>query len=142
MAWALYLLARHPEARAKVEAELDSLGLLVTPQRPRPRVMEYGDMAWLRYLGFVMKEAQRLVPVVGNGTVRCSPRPIRLGGYDVPANVQLVLLIKGLHTSARNWERPQEFDPERWRQPGAEYWCERAAGGRGIADSVLACDAR
>ena len=55
MAWTLYLLAEHPEAEAKVAAELDALGLLATPARPRPRPLEYEDLAQLRYLACVIK---------------------------------------------------------------------------------------
>jgi hypothetical protein len=28
-----------------------------------------------------------------------------------------------LHNCERQWERPEEFRPERWEDPQAEYWC-------------------
>jgi cytochrome P450 len=28
----------------------------------------------------------------------------------------------GLHLGSHNWDHPHEFLPERWDQPGAEYW--------------------
>ena len=40
---------------AKLAAELKEAGLLVTPQRPVPRAMEYADLARLTYLGWVCK---------------------------------------------------------------------------------------
>ena len=36
-------------------AELDKAGLLLTPQRPAPRAMEYADLAHLTYLSWVCK---------------------------------------------------------------------------------------
>ena len=50
-----YLISQHPEVDAKLAAELDEAGLLVTPQRPAPRAMEYSDLARLTYLGWVCK---------------------------------------------------------------------------------------
>lgn len=50
-----YLLAQHPEVEAKVLAELDAADLLVTPQRPNPRPLEYNDLHKLTYLNAVIK---------------------------------------------------------------------------------------
>lgn len=127
MAWALYLLARHPQVQAKLEAELDAAGLLVTATRPAPRALEFKDLSQLRYLGVVIKESMRLVPVVAGGTMRASPMPICLGGYEIPARTPVLLQFYGLHNSTRNWDRPEEFDPGRWADPNAEYWCAAAA---------------
>jgi hypothetical protein len=43
--WTLFLLATHPEAEARLCAELDSLGLLATPDRPRPAAMQWEQLA-------------------------------------------------------------------------------------------------
>ena len=58
MAWALYLLAKHPHAMAKVESELDAAGLLVTPARPHPRPFAFADISKLPYLDAVLKARQ------------------------------------------------------------------------------------
>ena len=42
-------------------AELDSVGLLATPDRPQPRVMEHADLARLPYLQCVIK-VEPLIP--------------------------------------------------------------------------------
>ena len=55
MSWFIYKVAQHPEVEAKITAELDSLGLLVTPQNPKPRPLEYADLTKLTYLGAVIK---------------------------------------------------------------------------------------
>ena len=64
IAWTLYLLARHPEAMAKLEKELDDAGLLVTSARPRPRAFTFADISKLRYLDAMLKvRAGELYPV-------------------------------------------------------------------------------
>jgi hypothetical protein len=50
-----YLISQHPEVEAKVVAELDRLGLLATPERPRPRPLEFPDLNQLSYLSCVIK---------------------------------------------------------------------------------------
>ena len=50
-----YLIQQHPEVEAKLVAELDKAGLLLTPQRLTPRAMEYADLAHLTYLSWVCK---------------------------------------------------------------------------------------
>ena len=53
--WALFLLAQHPEVEAKLAAELDAAGLLVTADRPQPRALEWADLGGLVYLQAVIK---------------------------------------------------------------------------------------
>ena len=50
-----YFLVQHPQAMARLEAELDAAGLLVTAQRPQPRAFTYADISKLRYLDCVIK---------------------------------------------------------------------------------------
>ena len=50
-----YLIWKHPEVEAKLVAELDQAGLLVTRERPHPRPMEYADLSGLTYLSWVCK---------------------------------------------------------------------------------------
>jgi hypothetical protein len=49
-------IASHPEVQAKIAAELDSMGLLVTPERPVPRDMVLEDLRQLPYLTACVKE--------------------------------------------------------------------------------------
>ncbi|KAI3424890.1 hypothetical protein D9Q98_008274 [Chlorella vulgaris] len=141
MSWTLFLLAQHPEAEAKVCAELDALGLLVTPSRPHPRRLEYKDLSRLRYLGMVVKEAMRLVPVSG-GTMRVSPdKPLVLGGHTIPAGVEILLAVHGLMNCEHYWHRPSEFLPERWEEPQAEYWLGGSSSKPGAAHGACASGA-
>ena len=51
----LYLVSQHPEVEARLLAELDSLGLSITPERPRPRALAYVDLGKLPYLQATIK---------------------------------------------------------------------------------------
>ena len=50
-----FFISQHPEVEAKVAAELDALGLLVTAQRLAPRSLEFADLSKLVYLGAAIK---------------------------------------------------------------------------------------
>ncbi len=50
-----FMITQHPEVEAKVLAELDALGLLVTPERPNPRPLEYDDITKLTYTNNCIK---------------------------------------------------------------------------------------
>jgi len=50
-----YMISQHPAVAARLAAELDAAGLLVTPKRPRPRALQFADLATLAYLQAVIK---------------------------------------------------------------------------------------
>lgn len=53
-----YLVSQHPDVEAKIVAELDAAGLLVTAQRPQPRKLTLEDALspqHLPYLKAVLK---------------------------------------------------------------------------------------
>lgn len=63
------MIATHPEAERRVLAELDALGLLVTPARPQPRQLEYEDVGKLSYLNNCIKASHSAEA----GADLCSP---------------------------------------------------------------------
>ena len=50
-----YFLAKNPLSMARLVAELDAAGLLVTDQCPRPRAFTYADISKLRFLDCVIR---------------------------------------------------------------------------------------
>lgn len=50
-----YLISQHPQAEAKIVAELDAAGLLVTAERPHPRAFAFEDLSALPYLSACIK---------------------------------------------------------------------------------------
>ena len=119
--WALYLLSQHPDVEAKVLAELEAAELLVTPDRPDPRPIEWADLARLVYLQAFIKEVLRLYPPVGIGQMRiCHSHDLSLAGgrLFVPRGTIVWVPHHAMHNAAHNWDEPEAFKPERWLVPG------------------------
>lgn len=101
LGWALYLLATHPEAQARVAEEAAGL---------RP---EFGVVGSLRFTRDVFREALRLYPPVPM-LVRETARPEEFRGRKVGKGAQVVISPWHLHRHERLWDRPDAFDPDRW----------------------------
>ncbi len=41
-------------------------------------------------------------------------RDVELGGYFIPKGALVLFNIASVHTDPEYWQRPLEFDPERW----------------------------
>lgn len=105
LAWTWYLLAIHPEARRKLEAELDA----VLQGRP-PR---FEDLPRLTYTAQVLDEALRLFPPAYT-VARTAQRTVQLGGATVlPGDIALIS-IRAMHRSPCYWDDPLAFRPERF----------------------------
>eukprot|EP00884_Botryococcus_braunii_P008587 jgi/Botrbrau1/1772/Bobra.0217s0027.1 len=122
VAWLLYHISQHPEVEKKLVAELDAAGLLVSPSRPSPRRMVYQDMSHLPYLGWVIKESMRIFPTVGGIFPREVKKDVHLCNFFFPKGTIIFTPVFATHNHPENWERPDEFIPERWAVEGAEYY--------------------
>ncbi len=105
MSWTWYLLSQHPEAEAKLHAELDEvLG---------DRDPTMADLPRLAYTEKVIHESLRLYPpawMIGRRAVAAC----QLGGYDIPARAIVLMSQFILHRDARYFPDPLRFAPERW----------------------------
>jgi cytochrome P450 len=110
LAFALDLLARHPEERRRVHEEVDAvLG---------GRAPTAADMPALPYLTMVVKEAMRLypsAPVVGRRAVADA----EIDGVRIPAGADVLVSPWVTHRHPDHWTDPDRFDPERFT-PEAE----------------------
>ena len=111
LAWTWLLLAQHPDAEARLHAEVDALSA--------PPSFDALDR--LPYTRQVFAEAMRLYPpawTVG----REAARDTTLGGHDVPRGATILFAPYFLHRDPRVWEEPDSFRPERFE---AEARAER-----------------
>lgn len=106
LAWALYLLASHPEAQERVAREAAVLG-----DNPR-----FSDMSKLGFTRNVFREALRLYPSLPM-MVRETTKAERFRDRDLPAGSQVVISPWHLHRHERLWENPDEFEPDRYGAP-------------------------
>ncbi|HLM58406.1 MAG TPA: cytochrome P450 [Pyrinomonadaceae bacterium] len=105
LAWTWYLLSRNPRARGLLTAELSStLG---------GRAPAAEDLPRLSYTRAVFEETMRLYPPAW-GQPREAVEDDEIGGFKIKAG-RLVLVSQFLtHRHPDFWERPEEFEPERF----------------------------
>lgn len=105
LGYALDLLARHPEAQARLHEEITTvLG---------DRRATAADMPKLTFAEGVVRESMRLYPpawAIGREAIA----PCTIGGYPVAKGTQIWLAQWVVHRDARWFEDPLSFRPQRW----------------------------
>lgn len=105
LAWIFYLLGRHPDAEARVRAEVAD----VVGDRPAG----YPDVAKLTYTRMVIEETLRLYPPTWTFT-RFTLQDDVIGGYRIPAGSVVTLAPWVTHRRPELWPDPERFDPSRF----------------------------
>ncbi|HZI11286.1 MAG TPA: cytochrome P450 [Myxococcus sp.] len=105
LSWVWALLDGHPEAEAKLHAELDTVlgGRLPTVE----------DVPRLAYTRMVVEEAMRLYPPAYIWS-RAVKEDDVIGGFRIPAGTSVDISPYVTHRHPDFWERPDEFLPERF----------------------------
>lgn len=103
LAWALYLLATHPEAQDRIALEAETL----------PDTPDFAALSRLKFTRDVFRETLRLYPPVPM-MVRENTQSETLRGRKLRPGAQIVLSPWHLHRHERLWQNPDGFDPDRW----------------------------
>ena len=113
LAWALYLLAAHPEWQDQIYYESQMLS------------DDFSSLSQLRQTRAVFRETLRLYPPVPM-MVRetCQSENLRNRHYD--RGLQVVISPWHLHRHQRLWDNPDGFDPDRWTTDNGRQ-CQRDA---------------
>ncbi len=110
LTWAFHLLAKHPHAAARIRAEAaDVLG---------DRVPTAADLPRLTYTTMAFQEAMRLYPsiwIMERNVLAADT----ISGYQIPAGSSVVICPYVTHRHPHFWDRPEEFDPERFTPANA-----------------------
>jgi len=127
LTWSIYLLAQNPTKMRKAQTEIDSVlnNGAITAEKLKK----------LEYIRLIIVEALRLYPQPPL-LIRRSLRPDKLPGgyngakegYEIPAGTDIFLSIYNLHRSPYFWDRPNEFEPERFTVPKKDENIEGWAG--------------
>ena len=104
IAWSLYWTHRHPEIRAKLQAEIASLGADPDPM----------ELAKLPYLDAVCKETLRIYPVAMLTFPRNVIEPTELMGYKLEVGQVMMGCIYLLHQREDVYPEHHKFKPERF----------------------------
>jgi len=106
--WAMSELIRHPKMMKKCQQEVESaIG------QDRRRLKE-SDIQKLPYLQAVVKETFRLHPSTPLLLPRLAGEACEVEGYYIPKNARLLVNTWGIQRDPDVWERPLEFDPDRF----------------------------
>jgi cytochrome P450 len=100
IAWALWLLHRHPEAMARLDEELRGVD---DPEK----------LAALPWLDAVCQETLRLRPIAP-GIVRIVNRPTQIGEWELPAGTAVNPSLIALHRRPDLYPEPDAFRPQRF----------------------------
>ncbi|PCH66401.1 MAG: cytochrome P450 [Rhodobacteraceae bacterium] len=117
LGWALYLLALYPEWQEKLAVEAQAAS--------DPDKIYFSTLSKLRQSRAVFRETMRLYPPVPM-YVREATRPETFRGRAVKPGAQVILSPWHLHRHERLWERPDEFDPDRFDTPNGKDCLRRA----------------
>ncbi|OQU84456.1 cytochrome P450 97B2, chloroplastic [Sorghum bicolor] len=127
LTWSVFLLAQSPTKMRKAQAEVDSVlsnGAITVESLKK-----------LEYIKLIILEALRLYPQPPL-LIRRSLRPDKLPGgyngakegYEIPAGTDIFVSIYNLHRSPYFWDRPNEFEPERFSVPKKDESIEGWSG--------------
>jgi cytochrome P450 len=105
LAWILYLLSRHPEYLRRARAEFKSvLG---------NGDLEYDHLQRLTLNLQIVEESLRLYPAFWM-LDRVALREDRIGSTVIAPGTTVIAFIYGVHHSAKYWDQPEMFQPERF----------------------------
>ncbi|URE29164.1 cytochrome P450 [Musa troglodytarum] len=116
LTWSVFLLAQNPSKMRKAQLEVDSvLG---------EKKITLECLKKLEYIRLIIVEALRLYPQppllirralkadkLPGGYMGCDD------GYAIPAGADIFISVFNLHRSPYFWDRPNEFEPERFLTP-------------------------
>lgn len=115
LAWTWYLLATHPEAKARFHGEVDQVLQGRTPNAD--------DLQHLPYTRAIFDESLRLYPPAP-AVQRKAATNTTICGLPLPAGALVLVCTYNLHRHPAFWSNPDQFLPERWlngERPAARY---------------------
>lgn len=111
LAYAIHLLAHHPDIQERVRTE--------AAQWRRASAGSHDALNAMPLAEAVLREAMRIYPITHMLTRRMA-RDLPLGeAHVVPAGARLLINNLGMSNAERSWEDPTAFCPERWMTPRA-----------------------
>lgn len=107
LSWSLFLLAKCPEIQESLHQETVTL---LGDREP-----EFKDIPRHKKIRNVFKETMRIYPPVGFLTFRKAKGDQELKGREIPDGSPIVVSPWLVHRHRELWERPDEFDPDRFQ---------------------------
>jgi len=105
LGFVFYVLSEHPDVENKLTEEIDRV--------LQGRIPTFEELNQMHYLELVIKETMRMYPSVSMQTTRICVEDESLAGWKIPKGTYLEVWPWILHRSAKYWDRPEVFQPER-----------------------------
>ena len=105
LSWTWMHLANHPEVRAKLTTELQTVLNGRTPTM--------ADLPQLTYTDMVIKEVMRLSPTVTDLN-REATKDCQIGDYSIPKGTTVIVSQWVTHRNPLYFPNPETFNPDRW----------------------------
>jgi cytochrome P450/NADPH-cytochrome P450 reductase len=113
LSFALYYLTRHPQVLARTRAEVDAV-------LPAGQAAVYEDLERLVVVEQVLEETLRLWPTAPAFSVAPWQDETLGAGYPIARDQRLTVLLPAVHRDPEVWDRPDEFDIDRF-SPGRRH---------------------
>lgn len=125
LTWSIFLLAQNPSKMKKAQDEIDAvLG--------KGRIT-FDSLKSLEYIRLIVVEALRLYPqppLLIRRALKSDTLPGgykgQNDGYKIPTGTDIFISVYNLHRSPYFWDKPDEFEPERFliqkKSEGIEGW--------------------
>ncbi|KAB2609173.1 cytochrome P450 71A26-like [Pyrus ussuriensis x Pyrus communis] len=113
--WAMSELLRHPMMMKKLQNEVRGI------VGNRKEIITEDDLVEMHYLKAVIKETLRLYPILPILIPRILTQDVKINGYDIKANTQVIVNLWGIARDPNYYGKPDEFEPERFVNSGINY---------------------
>lgn len=107
LTFTLSLIVNHPECQDKLRQEIQEYV-------EKRGSLDYGIVSSLQYLDAVVNESLRLYPPGTLGVVREAKIDYKFQDIIIPKGSTVCVPAYFIHRDPENWERPDEFEPERF----------------------------
>ncbi|XP_071087868.1 cytochrome P450 3A41-like isoform X1 [Haliotis cracherodii] len=105
MSFCVYNIATHPEVQERLVAEIETV---LGDQEP-----DYDSIQKLEYLEMCLSETLRLHPASVRVDRTCT-KDMEVKGVKIPKGMTVGIPIYAIHHDSDRWDRPEEYDPERF----------------------------
>ncbi|CAN4096115.1 unnamed protein product [Withania somnifera] len=104
--WAIARIIENPSIQSRLYEEIRNIC--------GEKKMDEKDIEKMPYLNAVIKELLRKHPPTYMSLTHAVIKPAKLGGYDIPTDVNVEIFLPGISDDPSLWSEPEKFDPDRF----------------------------
>ena len=108
LSWAVVFLCKNPGVQERCRKDIQNLARSTTGQ------VAYKDRVKLPYIEATICEIQRLANVVALAVPHYTQEEVQFAGYRIPKRTFVILNSYHSHLSPKYWDKPTNFNPDRF----------------------------